>query len=374
MTAAAPLIDDGQLALRESVRLCLKRYSTESDVRQAMPTEAGIDMRLWERLSAELGVTGLAVPEYYGGAGAGMIEVGIVLEELGRSLACVPYLSSVLLAQSLLLHCGDESAARHWLPLLASGEHRAAVAVLERSGRWSPSQIATTATSTDAGWRLTGTKMFVVDGHTADTVFVAARCGEDIGIFAVAGDEPSLLRTAQPTIDLTRKQARLDLADTPAELIGDPASGWDAVMAMLRLAATGLSAESLGGAQHALEMAVDYAKVRVQFGRPIGSFQAIKHKCADMLLGVDSARAVVYHALSAAQDDDADLACWASLTHAYCHEVYLDCAAENIQVHGGIGFTWEHPAQLYFKRAQSNRVILGDPVFHRALAARQVGI
>jgi alkylation response protein AidB-like acyl-CoA dehydrogenase len=263
------------------------------------------------------------------------------------------------------------------------------VAVVESDGRWEPTAVCTTAVRTTAarttasgtadGWRLSGTKAFVVDGLTADVLLVAARTETGISIFEVDAAAEGLVRTPMTTLDLTRRQARVELGDVPACRVGT--AGWDAVSRMLRTAAVGLAMESVGGMRRVLEMAVEYARTRNQFGRPIGSFQAIKHKCADMLVATESADSLARDAVALlsgpppVRNDDIpereidDRGVAASLAHAYCQQAYLDCAAENIQVHGGIGFTWEHPAQLYYKRAQSSRLLLGDPIFHRALAA-----
>jgi len=231
-----------------------------------------------------------------------------------------------------------------------------------------------TATAVGDGHTLTGTKMFVIDGHSADVVLVLARTDAGISLFAVEGDAAGLTRTPLATMDQTRKQARLEFADTPARLIESEGIGWDFVARVLDLAAVGLAAEQVGGAQKVLEMAVEYAKVRVQFGRPIGSFQAIKHKCADMLLEVESAKSAAYYGMWCASEMNDELPSTASLAKAYCSEAYFHAAAENIQIHGGIGFTWEHPAHLYFKRAKSSELLFGDPTYHREQLAQRIGI
>jgi alkylation response protein AidB-like acyl-CoA dehydrogenase len=370
------LTDQEHEQLRGLVREFLTDRSPESAVRAAMDTDRGFDPQLWAGLgTGGIGVCGLAVPTRWGGEGQSIVEVVVVLAELGRSLACVPYLSSVLFGQSVLLAAGDDAAAGRWLPLLATGEARAAVAVIEAPGRWEVDAMSTVAVQDGAGWRVSGTKEFVVDGHTADVLFVAARSAAGVGLFEVAADAEGLVRTPVPTLDLTRKQARLALTDTPGKLVGPSGGGWNVITRLLRLASVGLAAESVGGMRRVLEMSVAHAGTRTQFGRPIGGFQAIKHKCADMLLAVESADSIVRDvARAAAVDDDDEFPVVASLAHAYTQEAYLDCAAENIQVHGGIGFTWEHSAQLYYKRAQSSRLLLGDPIFHRALAADLIGL
>jgi alkylation response protein AidB-like acyl-CoA dehydrogenase len=216
--------------------------------------------------------------------------------------------------------------------------------------------------------------MFVLDGHTADLILVAARTSAGVSLFAVDGGASGLTRTALSTMDQTRKQAKVEFDNTPARLIGADGAGWNVLSTVLDLAAVALAAEQVGGAQKCLDMAVEYAKVRVQFGRPIGSFQAIKHKCADMLLEVESGKSAAYYASWAAAEDNDELPVVAALSKAYCSEAYFHAAAENIQIHGGIGFTWEHPAHLYFKRAKSSEIYLGDPTYHRELLAQRIGI
>ncbi len=278
------------------------------------------------------------------------------------------------LAANALLHSGDDAAKAAHLPGIASGETIATVAFTEPNGRWDAEGIEATATPDGDGWSITGTKMFVLDGHIADLILVAARTDAGVSLFAVAGDAAGLTRTALATMDQTRKQAKLDLAGTPATLVGTDGGGWDTLSTMLDLAAVALAAEQVGGAQEVLEMSVQYAKDRVQFGRPIGSFQAIKHKCADMLLEVESAKSAAYYAGWCAAEMNDELPSVASLAKAYCSEAYFHAAAENIQIHGGIGFTWEHPAHLYFKRAKSSELLFGDPTYHREQLAQRIGI
>ena len=246
-------------------------------------------------------------------------------------------------------------------------------AFTEENGKWDQSGITMEATSSGDGYTLNGVKSFVLDGHTANLILVAAKTGNGIGIFAVEGDASGLTREALSTMDQTRKQAKLTFANTPARLVGET-QGWDTMARILDLAVVALAAEQVGGAQFVLEMAVQYAKDRVQFGRPIGSFQAIKHKCADMLLEVESAKSAAYYALWCAAERNEELPSVASLAKAYCSEAYFHAAAENIQIHGGIGFTWEHPAHLYLKRAKSSELLFGDPSYHRELLAQRIGL
>ena len=360
--------------LRNTVRAFLESKSAESAVREQMETEAGYDEAVWRQMAEQMGLQGLHIPEAYGGSGFGYVELGIVLEEMGRALLCAPFFSSVVLAANTLIQSGDEDAKQKYLPGIASGETIATLAYTEPSGKWDEAGITMQASGSGDSWTLTGEKMFVVDGHTANLIIVAARTGAGVSLFAVDGDASGLTRTALSTMDQTRKQARLVFADTPATLIGADGAGWDVLSTVLDLVAVGLAAEQVGGAQKVLEMAVEYAKVRVQFGRPIGSFQAIKHKCADMLLEVESAKSAAYYGLWCASEMNDELPSVASLAKAYCSEAYFHATAENIQIHGGIGFTWEHPAHLYFKRAKSSELMFGDPTYHRELLAQRIGI
>jgi alkylation response protein AidB-like acyl-CoA dehydrogenase len=366
--------DDDQQELRGTVRRFLEHSSAEADVRRLMATEPGYDRAVWERMASELGLHGLAIPEEYGGAGFSFTELGVVLEEMGRALLCAPFFASVVLAGELLKAIDDEQARKDYLPGIASGDTIATVALTEDDGEWAPSSVTVRAVRDGGTWQLSGTKTYVPDGFSAGLILVVARTEDGIGVFAVAGSADGLTRQALPTMDQTRKQARLHFEATPGRLLGDPADGWAAVGRMLQVAAVGLAAEQAGGAQRAVEMAVDYAKLREQFGRPIGSFQAIKHKCASMLVTVESMKSAAYYGLWAASSGSDELPLVASVAKAFCSDGYTVVTAENIQIHGGIGFTWEHPAHLYLKRARSSRVLLGGPDFHRDIVARLAGI
>jgi alkylation response protein AidB-like acyl-CoA dehydrogenase len=365
---------DEQDELRKIVRSFLEAKSPESAVREQMETERGYDVAVWSQMAEQMGLQGLHIPEEYGGSGFSYVELGIVLEEMGRALLCAPFFSTVVLAANTLMHSGDEAAKKDYLPGIASGDTIATVAFTEPSGKWDESGIEMEATASGDGYTLTGTKMYVLDGHVADLVLVAARTAAGVSLFAVDGDAHGLTRTALSTMDQTRKQAKLEFDNTPARLLEEEGIGWSVLSKVLDLVAVGLAAEQVGGAQKVLEMAVEYAKVRVQFGRPIGSFQAIKHKCADMLLEVESAKSAAYYGMWCAAEMDDELPTVASLAKAYCSEAYFHAAAENIQIHGGIGFTWEHPAHLYFKRAKSSELLFGDPTYHRELLAQRIGI
>jgi alkylation response protein AidB-like acyl-CoA dehydrogenase len=365
---------DEQEELRKTVRSFLENKSSEEAVREQMETDNGFDPAVWSQMGEQMGLQGLSIPEEFGGSGYGFVELGIVLEEMGRALLCAPFFSTAVLAANTLLQSGDDAAKQKYLPAIASGETVATLAYVEPSGKWDESGITMQATKSDGGYTLSGTKSFVLDGHTAGLIIVAAKTDSGTSLFAVDGDASGLTKTNLSTMDQTRKQAKLDFDNTPAELIGEEGKGWATLETVLDLAAVALAAEQVGGAQKVLEMAVDYAKVRVQFGRPIGSFQAIKHKCADMLLEVESAKSAAYYGMWCASEMNDELPSTASLAKAYCSEAYFHAAAENIQIHGGIGFTWEHPAHLYFKRAKSSELLFGDPTYHREQLAQRIGI
>ncbi len=365
-----------QEQLREFVRSFLEEKSPETAVREQMETESGFDPGVWAQMAEQMGLPALVIPERYGGDGFTFVELIVVLEEMGRALLCAPYFSSVVLAGNTLLHCGDEDAKQAHLSGIASGETRATLAFTEQNGRWDETGITMAATPANGSgsWRLDGAKMYVLDGHTADLVIVAARTGKGVSLFTVDSDVQGLTRMPLSTMDQTRKQAKLVFDGVEAQLIGTEGEGWTVLETVLDLAAVALAAEQVGGAQRCLEMSVEYAKVRVQFGRPIGSFQAIKHKCADMLLEVESAKSAAYYAGWCAAEMNDELPQVASLAKSYCSEAYFHAAAENIQIHGGIGFTWEHPAHLYFKRAKSSELLFGDPTYHRELLAQRIGL
>jgi alkylation response protein AidB-like acyl-CoA dehydrogenase len=375
---SAPLVKlaftEEQEELRRSVRRFLDDTSPMAEVRRLMDTDDGWDRAVWRAMAEQVGLQGIHVPEALGGAGLGHVELGVVLEELGRSLACLPYFSTVGLAVNALLASGDERARGELLPRLASGEATGTLAVLEAPGSWDLDALATRARRDGDGWVVDGAKAFVVDGHTADVLLVAARSPGGLSVFAVEGGGAGVERVPVPQLDQTRKLARVELAGAPATLVGEEGGAATWLPRALDLAAAALAMEQVGGARRCLDMTVAYAKERHQFGRAIGSFQAIKHRCADMLLRVESARAAAYYAAWAAAEDAEELPAVASLARAYCSEAYSWVAGETIQVHGGIGFTWEHDAHLYFKRAKASELLLGDPAHHREQMLRRIGV
>jgi alkylation response protein AidB-like acyl-CoA dehydrogenase len=366
-----------QEELRASVRRFLADRAPLSRVR-ALMDGGETDWAVWEQAGTQLGLQGLAIPENYGGAGFSFAEQAVVLEEFGAALYGGPYLASAVLAATALLASPDEGARRGLLPDIASGQTVATLAFTEDGGSWDPAAIRLSAVKDGPGvngaWQLDGHKSFVLDGATAGLILVVATTDAGLSLFAVEGDAAGLGRAALPALDQTRQLARLEFAGVTGRLIGSPGDGAAALDRALDVAAVALAAEQLGGAQRALDMAVEYAKVRRQFDRPIGSFQAIKHRCADLLLEVESLRSAVGYAAAAVAEDSAEIPVLASLVKAYASETYFHVAAENIQIHGGIGFTWEHDAHLYFKRAKASELFLGDGAYHRERLANRIGL
>jgi alkylation response protein AidB-like acyl-CoA dehydrogenase len=357
-----------QEELRKMMRSFLEKHSPETEVRRLMATEEGYDASVWNLMAEEMALQGLGIPEAFGGQGFGPVELYVVFEEMGAALLCSPFFSTVALAANAVLEVGTDADKQRWLPGIAAGETIATVAVLDDNGTFDRSSVSV------ANGALSGAVSYVTDGHVADVVFVPVSENGGVSLYAVEKGAAGFTATALPTMDQTRKQARLEFSNTPATLVGTAGGAAAGLDIALQIAATFLAAEQVGGAQRVLGNAVEYAKNRVQFGRPIGSFQAIKHKCADMLLDVESAKSAAYYAAWAAQERNDELAIASSLAKSYCSEAYFHCAAENIQIHGGIGFTWEHHAHLYFKRAKSSELMLGDPAYHRELLAQQLGI
>jgi alkylation response protein AidB-like acyl-CoA dehydrogenase len=352
-----------QQDLRRAVRqFCAERLD-EDTVRRLMESEAGYDPALWARLGGELGVLGLAVPEESGGVGGGLVDQAVVAEEFGAALVPGPVLGTVGLAIPALVALAGAGVEEGLLASLVEGTRTAALAVPDRGGRFDPALV----TVTESDGTLTGELSQVVDG-TADVLLVAARTGDGVGLFLVEEAE----RVPLSTLDRTRRQATVRFAATPARALASGADAEGAITAALRTGAALLAAEQVGGAQRMLDRTVAYAGTRLQFGRPIGSFQAVKHRCADMLVLVEHARSTAYHAAWALQDgiDDPDLA--VGIAQATCSEAYQRVAEDTVQLHGGIGFTWEHSAHLYLKRAVTDAALLGSAAEHRERIAELV--
>ncbi|MUL74504.1 acyl-CoA dehydrogenase [Mycobacterium sp. CBMA226] len=359
--------------LRKTVRRFLAARSGESDIRNAMHTDKGYDPVTWNQI-AELGLTGLAVPEEFGGAGCGWTEVGIVLEETGRALTCAPYFSTVVLATAALLASEDQTSCKELLPGIADGSTTATLAASDYAPAPGLDGGTLTTERIDGQWVLHGTKAQVLDGHTASLILVAAHSPSGTSMFAVDGNAPQLTSSPLQMLDMTRKYANLEFRGVPARLIGAEGAGDRIVRRAINVGLAALSVEQLGGAEQCMAIAVEYAKARYQFGRPIGSFQAVQHLCADMLVEVETARSAAYHAIWAADHDPDEIELAAPMAKVNNADSYFAVAGSMMQVLGGVGFTWEHPAHLHLKRAKSGQHFLGGSLRHRAELAKRIGI
>ena len=359
--------------LRATVRQFFQDHSDEQAVREHMSSSLGWDREIWKQMAEQIGLAGLIVPEAYDGVDLGAVELCVVMEEMGRALVCAPYLSSAVMATYTLLHCAGKPARKELLPGMALGERTATLAWVEADGRWDLSGVAMRAEPDGDGYRLSGAKHWVLDGHVADEILVAAQSDAGLEIFRVNADAAGLEREALPELDLTRKLANLRFENTPASRISE-GDVREALEGVLALGCAALAAEQAGGAQACLDMATDYARTRLQFGRPIGSYQAIKHKCAELLVEVEFAKTAAYYACHCAAEEPDEFLEAARIAKSYCSEAYYHAAADNIQIHGGMGFTWEHPAHLYFKRAKASELLFGDPAHHREVLAEQLGL
>ncbi len=366
---------DEQTEFRSILRRFLAEKSPTTEVRRLMETEDGYDPDIWRQLSQDLGVTAIHIPEEYGGQGFGYVELAIVLEEMGRSLLCAPYFSTVVLAATTILNAGDEEQKRALLPPIAAGETRATLAFTEENGRWDTDGVQMTASKVDGGYQLDGVKSFVLDGHTAELIVVLARApgtsgDEGLSFFTVQGGAEGLSSRRLQGVDDTRKLARLEFNGVSAQLLGSESGAAAPLAKTLDQAVACLANEMVGGAEALREQALDYAQLRMQFGRTIASFQTMKHKSADMLIDVELAKSAAYYAAAAADGDHdggEELGAMASLAKAGAAEAYMQTAIHTIQIHGGIGFTWDNDTHLWFKRAKSSEVFLGDPSYHREL-------
>lgn len=361
---------DEQQEFRTVVRRFMEDKSPTKDVRRLMETEAGCDADVWKQLSGELGLTAVHIPEAYGGQGFGVSELAIVVEEMGRVLLCAPYFASTVLAATVILKAGTEAQKLALLPAIAAGKTIATFAFTEANGRWDVGSTSTIATAAGSKSRLDGTKSFVVDGHTADLIVVLARRPGSTGtnglsLFTVRSNAAGLERRRLESMDPTRKLAQLAFSGVEADLLGEAGAAQAPVQATLDIAAICLANEMVGGADKLREAAIEFANVRYQFGRPIASFQSLKHKAADMLMQIELAKSGAYGAAAAADEGDPDLPALASLAKAAAAEAYMQTAIHAVQIHGGIGFTWDNDTHLWFKRAKSSEVFLGDPAYHR---------
>jgi len=365
--------DEDQAEFRAFVTRFLDERCGETEVRRLMDDEQGYDPDVWKQASEQLGLAGLDIPEQYGGSGAGFREMAVVLEALGSSLACLPFFSTSVLAAGALLLGDDEAAREEHLPGIAAGTTIATVALAEQNGA-SPGDIQLYAEPLGADFVLSGSKCFVVDGCAADLLLVVARGPRGLSLFAVDGTSSSLTRTPMQTLDPTRKLARVQFQGTRARLIGTEGSAPELMDRLRDRIALAVACEQLGTASRALDMAVDYAKTRVQFGRAIGSFQAVKHRCVDMAQRVEAARSATEWGAATVAEGSELSSVAAALATVCSADAAVFVTAENVQIHGGIGFTWEHPAHLYFRRARSSALLHGSADEARELLLQRLGV
>ena len=361
-----------QDAFRSNLRRFLAERSPVKEVRRLMETDVGWDREGWRRINGELGLTALRIPEEYGGHGFGFGEQAIVLEEMGRVLLCAPYFSSAVLAAGVILHAGTAAQKTALLPGIASGEVLATLASVEDGGGWEAEATALTATRDGDGWRLEGHKSFVLDGCSAELIVVLARTAGGLSLFTVDGAANGLMRRGLVGLDPTRKLGRLEFREVAASLLGEEGGAAGPFALTMAEAAVGLANEMVGGADRLREDALAYAMMRMQFGRSIAGFQSMKHKQADMLLEVELAKSEAYYAAAALDDGDVDVMATASLAKVAASEAYVQTAIHAIQIHGGIGFTWDNDTHLWFKRAKASEAMFGDAHFHRERMMRQM--
>jgi alkylation response protein AidB-like acyl-CoA dehydrogenase len=369
-----------QQLIRESARTLLAERAGSAQLRAALAQPGGYDAELW-RTMGELGWMGLAIPQAYGGAGLGWVELCILQEEQGRRLAASPFFATCALAAPLIAACGDEAQRASLLPQIASGGVRIGCALIGIDGRPPCNGVSVVLEGRGADFLVGGVSDFVIHGDSADLLLVLARTrgsqgADGISVAVIPTATPGVTVHPHVMLDLTRPMSRVELTGVIVareQLLGEPGGAGSGVEAALDLARIALASEALGGAERVLEMTTAYAKERVQFGRPIGAFQAIKHRLADMMIAVEAARSAAWYGASVADERREELAEAAAIAKSYCCDAFFDCAASAIQLHGGIGFTWEHDVHLYFKRARAAATLLGSPGWQRERLVRRFG-
>lgn len=367
-------LTETQQTLKNSVRKFLAAECPLSEVRKLMDTGTAFDPALWRKL-AEQGWTGMIFPEEYAGFAMGTVEMAAALEEMGRALLPGPFFSTVLMAGPILESSGSDEQKQKYLSAICTGDAKASVALPEDSASWSIESIEMQAVANAGGYLLTGRKLFVSDAGVADFLICATRLNGELALFLVPANTRGLRVTPHPAMDFTRKlyEVSFDRVSIPREnLLAEGKPARTALEHMLNVATVGLAAEMTGGMQRLLEITVEYAKTRKQFGRPIGQFQAVQHMCADMLLYTESSRSAVYYAAWAIQERIREAALAVSVAKAYASDAYREVGNRAIQVHGGMGFTWENDVHLFYRRAKASELAFGDAAFHRERIARLV--
>lgn len=368
-----------QKMIRDTAQAFLAEVSSSNAIRSAMDTEQGFDSQIWQRICEEMYWQAIHIPEEYGGMGLGYVDLVVMLEQMGRYLLCSPFFSTVCLASNALIVAGTDEQKQQYLTQICEGSLTASLAYTSKNGQWDATAVQGIVTAQGDDYVLNGTYRYVLDGHTAQLLIVAARSegseGEQgISLFAIDSDTPGVKRTWLPTMDQTRKQAEIvfdNVRVSSSQLMGEENNAWPQLNKVLQLAAIAIAAEQVGGSQQVLDLTVEYTKERVQFGRPIAGFQAVKHQAADMMLRTEVARSAVYYAACVAEEALSgglladELGEAASVAKSYCSEGYFKNAGDALQLHGGVGFTWEYDVHLYFKRAKSSELFLGDAAYHR---------
>ena len=356
-----------QEEFRSNLRRLLADRSPTKEVRRLMDPHHGYERDGWRAINTALGLTAIRIPEAYGGYGLSFGDQCIVLEEMGRALLCAPYFATAVLAAGAIMNAGTEAEKQALLPGIVAGDTSATLAWVEDNGRWDADGTALTATAEGGETVLNGHKSYVVDGHTADLIVVLARAPQGLSLFTVDGNTAGLTRRALKSMDPTRKFARLEFNRVAARPLGTAGGAAGPFVRTMVEAAVCLANEMIGGADRLREDALAYAMMRMQFGKPIASFQSMKHKQADMLLEVELAKSAAYYAAASLDDGDDDAAATAHLAKACASDAYMQTAIHAVQIHGGIGFTWDNDTHLWFKRAKSSEVLLGDANYHREL-------
>ena len=379
--------NEEQELLRSTARKFFDNECASETVRRLMDGPEGMTPDLWKKI-AEQGWTGLIFPDEHGGMGLGFVDLVVLMEEMGRSVVPGPFFSTVLLGGLAIREAGTDAQKKAWLPKISSGDARATLAWMEPSADLGARGITLQAAAKGGGFTLNGTKLFVQDAHTADVIVVAARTSsgqpagaqnpeDGVSLFLVPKDTPGMTVTLLPTMDQTRKLCEVGLKNVALgadALMGQAGSGWAPLSRVIDRATVALCAEMCGGAQKVLEMTVEYAKIRQAFGRPIGSYQGVKHKAADMLVDVENSKSITYYAAWAMDEGVPEGQLAVSMAKAYVSDAYRRVSGAGIQLHGGIGFTWEHDLHLYFKRAKGSEFTFGDATWHRERVAQLVNL
>ena len=366
-----------QEMLRDAAKRFLADNCDTKFVRRMMADGSAHDPDFWQKLVG-LGWPGLLIPEQYGGQAGTFLDMTVIAEEAGKALLPGPFFTAAMLGVPTFIEGGSDAQKNEFLPKMAEGKFIATLAIAEAAGRFDAGGIELKATKRGKGYKLSGEKFFVPDAHVADAIVVAARTGrgkgeEGITLLCVPANEKGITVTQLKTVDMTRRMCHVKFDNVAAsEVIGAEGKGWGTLRRVLDIATAALSAEMVGTAQKALDISVDYAKTRVQFGKPIGSFQAVKHKCVDMMVAVENARSLTYYACWTVDERVAEAATAVPMAKAYASDMAKNVTSEAIQVHGGIGFTWEHDMHLYHRRALAGEANLGNAPIHREVVAKSL--